>query len=525
MLYLLFNKKLQAWHKGRVITNIDKIFTYFQKSKEIVISDLDCLGYLAKEKGSYQEYRKYQDVFWIMRIGKARIRAKKINRSVSLIFAGKKKIYDMTKLAYHFLDLKTPTWSNLQSLREDFEKIRKMYEEMRLNFPLYKITTIGSLAKYIWKQIYSDYKPERNFRYEQLFKRAYYGGLILDFYRGFAKDVVYLDFEKLYYNIQKKLQVEKYRNYRLKRAKELNFDRPQICGIWVNFGYIKNKQGYFLNKFKEPKLMILFNYDIKALERLYNDFQYKIEWIFDVLPKGDYRGAVEKAFQLPYLGKKLVNSMYGMYAQTKPRRTKTTNLCIAGMITAFARYKLTELMDFYRQNGIPVYYMDTDSVMIPIKGYHLIDIYNRIDGFRVRPKNIANEALFLSARKYILWGQKNEASLYGKWAYDITEDMLIELGEIMKEQGKIAISSNFIYAKITKTSNSLPGDFPFQKTTVKLPALKRFIQMYFQHIDGKLGMPDEKGWRGFEEYSIDNLIGFKQIEKNLDVWETHLTKT
>jgi hypothetical protein len=328
MLYLLFKDELQAWYKGRIVKDIDKIFDYFQKEKEIVISDLDCLGYLSKEKGSYQEYRKYQDIFWILKIGKVKIRAKKINRNVSLIFSGKKKIYDLTKLSFHFFDNKKPSWKNLPELIEDFEKIKKMYSELNLDFPLHKITTIGSLAKHVWNKTYPDYQPIRKSKYERLFRQAYYGGLILDFYRGYTKDVVYLDFEKLYYNIQKKLQVEKYRNYKLRKADKLDLSKPQLCGVWVNFGFVRNRQGYFLNIFEKPNLKCLFNFDIEALRQLYSKFRYKIEWIFDIEPEGDYRGAVEKAFNLPYLGKKLVNSMYGMYAQTKPRKTKATKIFV-----------------------------------------------------------------------------------------------------------------------------------------------------------------------------------------------------
>ena len=403
------------------------------------------------------------------------------------------------------------------------------------------ICTPATFSKIAYKDRYTRLKQwqEHNNEQNKLYNldnaltQAYNGGITCALYHGTVKDTAWYDIHGAYAHVIEYLNTDKYKVYNWCRVHILPRKTPALCKVSTNTFITSINSSLKIFQTKEKRDWFMWNFDIFALELLFDNADIEILEIYEPIGLNDVPRALsaewaelkeqeEKAHGKTTLReyyKFLSNTSYGITAQRNPYKTIHTNMCIAGIITSRAHLILCEMIHTAKNVGCDWLYSDTDSICIRLNGVNpalLEGVLNKI----IAPYSCGCEFIgttkILSLKRYIAYngidvsGEKvpDKVRLHGKSIYYLDElDMSAMLsGTKMYSPlliGQIGANTERTYNRCLKLNPHITNPHPFMfETKIDTGKCKQdFFDQWVQHIDTKLTVPT--GARVDDEFSRD----------------------
>lgn len=403
------------------------------------------------------------------------------------------------------------------------------------------ICTPATFSKIAYKDRYPQLKQwqEHNNEQNKLYNldnaltQAYNGGITCALYHGTVKDTAWYDIHGAYAHVIEYLNTDKYKVYNWCRVHTLPRKTPALCKVSTNTFITSINSSLKIFQTKEKRDWFMWNFDIYALELLFDNADIEILEIYEPIGLNDVPRALsaewaelkeqeEKAHGKTTLReyyKFLSNTSYGITAQRNPYKTIHTNMCIAGIITSRAHLILCEMIHTAKNAGCDWLYSDTDSICIRLNGVNPAKLEEELNAV-IAPYSCGCEFIgktkILSLKRYIAYngidvsGEKvpDKVRLHGKSIYYLDElDMSAMLsGAKMYSPlliGQIGANTERTYNRCLKLNQRITNPHPFMfETKIDTGKCKQdFFDQWVQHIDTKLTVPT--GARVDDEFSRD----------------------
>lgn len=403
------------------------------------------------------------------------------------------------------------------------------------------ICTPATFSKIAYKDRYPQLKQwqEHNNEQNKLYNldnaltQAYNGGITCALYHGTVKDTAWYDIHGAYAHVIEYLNTDKYKVYNWCRVHTLPRKTPALCKVSTNTFITSINSSLKIFQTKEKRDWFMWNFDIYALELLFDNADIEILEIYEPIGLNDVPRALsaewaelkeqeEKAHGKTTLReyyKFLSNTSYGITAQRNPYKTIHTNMCIAGIITSRAHLILCEMIHTAKNAGCDWLYSDTDSICIRLNGVNPAKLEEELNAV-IAPYSCGCEFIgttkILSLKRYIAYngidvsGEKvpDKVRLHGKSIYYLDElDMSAMLsGTKMYSPlliGQIGANTERTYNRCLKLNQHITNPHPFMfETKIDTGKCKQdFFDQWIQHIDTKLTVP--AGARVDDEFSRD----------------------
>lgn len=408
-------------------------------------------------------------------------------------------------------------------------------------------------------------------------EKAYHGGLTFAFYRGDIDDCAWVDIKGAYANAMKFLNTDQYLLFDFEKVDNFDMDSPYLLYVKSNFVFDTIENGLKTFYVHKPFNNWVWNYDIKAIENLIDDYEYEIIEVYKIIPQNDVKESLPLIWDsaknieekkngkstLYNFYKLLSNSSYGIKAQRIPTRTEHTNMVIAGIITSRAHLVLTTINKTLRNEGFKIVYNDTDSACFhfDIKDIDepfdltVIDRINKaIHPFVVDYEGVFHNNNILSLKRYIceesemyesvnkkLIGKIPDMKIrvHGKGQYEISSDdmYLIASGEELDEDAQLNIKQ---FTGTTKrTLKRIMVEFPhfeselrpfmFIRNTKSHVWRSTYLKKWVDHIDKKLTHKNSINYdRTFRKFFDRDtaVIFYKNISSKKDIlYGSNMTNT
>jgi len=412
------------------------------------------------------------------------------------------------------------------------------------------IKSPATLAKIMYEKSYPDLKLYNKHNLDVLeeipgldygLEKGYRGGITISRYRGPVENITWADISGAYANTIKLIDTDEWLEYEVEEIKEYVDESNTLYKVKTNMHFDLYEGSLKIYKTKLLCNSWMWADDIETARMMYGDgFKIKFLKCYKFNPNVESKNVVSDWLKKKkkYKGKdptrylfykNLSNTSYGIKAQRKPRRTKHTNMVIAGVITARVHRVLETINDIIRGMGKYVYYNDTDSAAcdeLTEEEFKFINSeLSRI--FKV-PYTVVNEGTFKyndfrSLKRYGSWAGKyfdgskvdNKVKVHGRGRYDVTrkevlyyfkhwkvkEDRIVNciqigantgrtMGYLVQAHPEIKFPHPFMFVDREPGIVSW-GHLPVKvrgrnlKKKMKFKMLSEFCKEWYDHIDTK----------------------------------------
>ncbi len=228
---------------------------------------------------------------------------------------------------------------------------------------------------------------------KKIAEKSFFGGLFKLNYIGNFKDVYNLDINSAYPTMIKKL--ESINNCKVININQKNFKDcfykfykietkanplypTKIKGL-INYVYSSNLIIYYITEYDKENLdLYKINYNIlegwgiqtthkKIFNNLITDLYAKKSTAKTNFGKNSYQYSLIKA---------IANSIYGVFAEKKPTKTKFTNFIYASYITAYCRNYINKLAFKIQNVGGKILTYETDGLVYQLSGQNALKQLN-----------------------------------------------------------------------------------------------------------------------------------------------------
>lgn len=363
-------------------------------------------------------------------------------------------------------------------------------------------------------------------------EEAYNGGITCALLHGTRDNTAWYDIHGAYAHVIEYLNMDIYKSYSWENA-EYTTDKPLLCFCETDAVLCKINGSLKIFRTKKLTKRYMWNYDIQALQCLFNDLNINILNVYyprplNLVPRSlsavwsDLKEEEEKAHGKTTLReyyKFLSNTSYGITAQREPYRTIHTNMIIAGIITSRAHLILCQMIETARYYGCDWLYSDTDSICVDLHGTspYLLEkaLNDRITPFSCGCEFIGKTRI-LSLKRYIasngvdLEGHRvsDKVRLHGKSIYYLDElDMSSMLmGKENTEPlliGQVGANTERTYNRCLKLNPDITHGHPFMfETRIDSGLCKQdFFNKWKRHIDTKMTIPYEA--KTYDDFTRD----------------------
>ncbi len=247
----------------------------------------------------------------------------------------------------------------------------------------------------IAKQVLIDlgYQDHKNPAFDVIAKRAYHGGIFITYALGHYENIINLDINSAYpFELQKLTEVNfENNNTHILTPASPDFDKCdykfyhirapaipilQYKGKDGNIYYIDGEPSagvtteildYWITQYDKDIIDLYgYNYEILEAYGLYNiEKKYPFKYINNLYQQKSEIKKKYGAESIEYsLQKIIINSTYGLLAQSRPRETQFTNFVYASYITASCRYTILYIKKKLEELGCKTLFIATDGIYV-----------------------------------------------------------------------------------------------------------------------------------------------------------------
>ncbi len=266
--------------------------------------------------------------------------------------------------------------------KELFERSINSYNNLGFKFPKKPFSEASIFKEYLndkWDEEIKIAKELISSPYFVYFHNAYRGGLFQTWKVGFYKDVYDIDINSAYpYSlanmpslrygfkiVEDDLDDAYYKFYKI-RASPNRF-LPIKNNLRLIYGNSKNKFTFYITS-KDKEILDLYHYPYQ----IENVISIKLKKEVPLLP--EINQWYKRKFEIKekygsqsveyYNIKILINSGYGVFAQSYPTFTKFTNFVYASYITANTRFRIAQLINELQNQGDNIIAIATDGILL-----------------------------------------------------------------------------------------------------------------------------------------------------------------